>query len=348
MFNRTRPSRAAAAVLVLTATSVLAACGSGDEEGTGATQPVATDAAATTEGASDDTPAADLEVALVVGSTSDDFYAAIECGAKTRAEELGVELIIQGPNQFDATLQIPIVNGIAAREPDAIIIAPNDDTALFEPLQAMDEAGTEVVLVDTTLADASIAAGHIGSDYVTYGVQGADELVAASGESGKFLAIFAPPGVSTNDQGREGFTEAMSAYPGVEVLGFEISDGAAGASAAIVAATLAAHPDLTGVFTYNGGDAQGVVTALREAGRFEDVAFVSGDAQPFQVEQLAEGAVAALIVQQANTMGVQAVDYAVAAINGEDVPDETAIETLVARADNLEDPDVADNLYAGC
>ena len=330
-----RAPRAGAAAAVLAVTSILAACSSGGDS--------------TTEPAESGEDSAErLSIALVVGSTSDDFYSAIECGAKTRAEELGIDFQAQGPNQWDATLQIPIVNGIAANDPDAVIIAPNDDTALFGPLKEITDAGGQVVLVDTSLADTSIAAAHIGSDYVTYGAQGADELVAAPGEEGKFLAIFAAPGVSTNDQGRDGFTEAMAAYPGVEVLEFEFSDGSAGASAAIVAATLAAHPDLTGVFTYNGGDAQGVVTALREAGRTQDVAFVSGDAQPFQVEQLKEGAVAALVVQQARRMGERAVDYAVAAINGEEVPAETAIETVVARLDNLEEPDVADNLYAGC
>jgi len=325
-----------AAVAVLAVTSLLAACSTGGDD-----SPADPDEPG--EGSADG-----LSIALVVGSTSDDFYSAIECGAKTRAEELGIDFQAQGPNQWDATLQIPIVNGIAANNPDAVIIAPNDDTALFGPLKEITDAGGQVVLVDTSLADPSIAAGHIGSDYVTYGAQGAQELVAATGEEGKFLAIFAPPGVSTNDQGREGFTEAMAAYPDIEVLEFEFSDGSAGASAAIVAATLAAHPDLTGVFTYNGGDAQGVVTALREAGRTQDVAFVSGDAQPFQVEQLKEGTVAALIVQQARRMGERAVDYAVAAINGEDVPAETAIETVVARLDNLQEPDVAENLYAGC
>lgn len=321
---------AAAAVAVLAMTAGLAACG---EES-------ANEAGATGESGSN--------VALIVGNTSDDFYSAIACGAKQKAEELGVELEVQGPNQWDAPQQISIVNGVAARKPDALIIAPTDDTALFGPLQSVTKAGTELVLVDTTLADASIAEGHVGSDYVTYGVQGAQELVEATGGKGKFLGIFAPPGVSTNDLGREGFTSEMAKHPEIEVLPFEFSDGSAGASATIVSATLAAHPELTGVFTYNGGDAQGVVTALREAGRADDVAFVSGDAQPYQVEQLEQGAVDALIVQQAREMGAQALEFAVDAINGEDVPDETAIETVVATKENLDDPEVANALYEGC
>lgn len=161
------------------------------------------------------------------------------------------------------------------------------------------------------------------------------------------LGIFAPPGVSTNDQGRKGFKAELDKHPDIKLLGFEYSNGAPGKSATIVSASLAAHPDLRGVITYNGGDAQGVVTGLRQAGD-KDIEFVSGDAQPFQVEQLQSGAVSALVVQQARRMGEQSVQDAVDAIAGKDVVDENAIETIVATKDNLDEPDVADNLYKGC
>lgn len=292
--------------------------------------------------------AAGAEVTLILGTLGDDFYKAIECGATQRAEELGVELDVQAPTAFDASLQIPIVNAVAATEPDALIISVNDDTALFEPLKAVVDAGSELVLVDTNLADPSIAAGHIGSDYILYGQQGAQEIARLVGDKGKVLGIFSPPGVSTNDLGREGFLAEMEEHPDIEVLEFEFSSGEAGRSAEIVSAVLAANPDLAGVFTFNGGDAPGVVTALTEADATEQVSFVSGDAQPFQVEQLEAGQVQALVIQQARTMGVTAIDYAVAAINGEEVPAETALPTVVGTVDNLEEPDVADNLYQGC
>lgn len=325
-----RSSIALIAALML----VAASCGSNDTDDSTTTLPPEV-----AEGA---------DVTLVLGTLGDDFYKAIECGAKLQAEEMGVNLDIQAPTAFDASLQIPIVNAIAATNPDAVIIAPNDDTALFEPLKSMVDAGSKVVLVDTTLADASIAAGHIGSDYVLYGKQGAEEIARLVGDEGKVLGIFAPPGVSTNDLGREGFTAEMENHPGVEVLEFEFSSGEAGKSAEIVSAILAANPDLVGVFTFNGGDAPGVVTALEEADAAEQVSFVSGDAQPFQVEQLTAGDVQALVIQQARTMGILAVEQAVDAIEGVDVPAETALPTIVGTVDNLDESDVADNLYKGC
>ncbi len=339
--------------LIVAALVVAGSCGSDDSDdsaGSDSTEPAAVSTPAGTDGeaASGGATGEGLNMTLVLGTLGDDFYKAIECGAKLESEANGVNLEIQAPTAFDASLQIPIVNAVAATEPDAVIIAPNDSGALFEPLKAVVDAGSELVLVDTNLEDTTLAAGHIGSDYVLYGEQGAQELAKLIGETGKVLAIFAPPGVSTNDLGREGFTAAMEAYPDVEVLEFEFSSGEAGRSAEIVSAVLASDPDLAGVFTFNGGDAPGVVTALTEADAAETVRFVSGDAQPFQVEMLRAGEVQALIVQQARTMGTLSIQYAIDAINGVDVPAETALPTVVATVDNLEEPDVADNLYQGC
>lgn len=317
----------------------MAACGGSSDSG-------GTTAAAS--GSAGTKSAKGASMTLILGTSSDDFYKAIECGAKQEAGKQGVKLDVQGPAQFDPALQVPIVNAAAAAKPDAIIIAPTDDTALFPPLKSAADAGTKLVFVDTTLKDASIAAGHIGSDYVLYGTQGAQQVAKLVGDKGTVLGIFSPPGVSTNDLGRQGFSAEMKKHPGIKVLPFEYSSGAPGKSAAIVAASLAAHPDLAGVFTFNGGDSQGVVTALREARAADKVSFVSGDAQPFQVEQLQSGLVKALVIQQARTMGITAVQYAIKAIAGESVPAETALPTVVGDTSNLTDPSVADNLYKGC
>lgn len=287
-------------------------------------------------------------ISLVLGVNGDDFYKAIECGAKIAANEAGAKLTVQAGASWDAAVQVPIVNAVTATNPDAIIIAPNDDTALFPPLKAAVDGGAKLILVDTNLKDASIASGHIGSDYVQYGQQGAAELAKLVGDKGTVLGIFAPPGVSTNDQGRQGFTEEMKKHPNIKVLPFQFSAGEAGKSAAIVAATLAANKDLAGVFTFNGGDAQGIVTALREANAADKVSFVSGDAQPFQVEQLKAGQVKTLVIQQARQMGKLAVEYALNAIAGNKNPVETALPTVVGNMTNITTAEVADNLYKGC
>ena len=175
--------------------AIAAGCGSDDSENSSSTEPAIGSLPAGTDGVdtTDEASGKGLDMTLVLGTLGDDFYKAIECGAKLEAEATGVNLDIQAPTAFDASLQIPIVNAIAATDPDAVIIAPNDSDALFEPLKSIVDAGSELVLVDTNLSDTTLAAGHIGSDYLLYGEQGAQEIAKLIGETGKVLAIFAPP-----------------------------------------------------------------------------------------------------------------------------------------------------------
>jgi ribose transport system substrate-binding protein len=50
---------------------------------------------------------------LVVGTKSDDFYVTLECGAEAEAKALGVNLTVNGPADFSASEQAPILNADA-------------------------------------------------------------------------------------------------------------------------------------------------------------------------------------------------------------------------------------------
>ncbi|MGF1663591.1 MAG: substrate-binding domain-containing protein, partial [Kineosporiaceae bacterium] len=153
---RTRTARGAAAVAGVLALSLTAvACGGDEAEPADDTAGPADD---TGSGESPDDGAAaggDYEVAFVQGVAGDEFYITMQCGIEAAAEDLGVTVTTQGPQEFDPTLQTPIVDSVVASAPDALLIAPTDITAMRRPIQAAIDAGIEVVLVDTTLEDTS-------------------------------------------------------------------------------------------------------------------------------------------------------------------------------------------------
>ena len=62
-------------------------------------------------------------------------------GAELAAEGLGVELMFQGAPDFNPTLQVPVLNSVIAKKPDAILIAPTDKQQLISPLKAAHDAG---------------------------------------------------------------------------------------------------------------------------------------------------------------------------------------------------------------
>jgi ribose transport system substrate-binding protein len=318
--------RASSTLLALVALLAVASCGDDNASGGGSGK----------------------KVALIVGTESDAFYKAMECGAKTEARKLGVVIDLQGPKAFDASLQTPIVNSIAARRPDAILIAPTDSKALYPPLRQAHDAGSKIVTVDTQLENEDIVEASVRSDFVEAGVRGAQELDKLLHGKGKILLISSPPGVTTSDLSRKGFTEELKKHPGLQLVATQFSNGEPGKSASITSATLARHPDLAGIFTFNGGDAEGVVTALREAGKTKSVAFISGDAQPFQVQELRKGEVKALIVHKPYEIGAEGVRQALAALGGKPVRKVTQTSLVMATRENLDDPEVAKYLYKPC
>jgi ribose transport system substrate-binding protein len=288
-----------------------------------------------------------LDIVLIQGVAGDEFYITMDCGARAAAAELGVNYTVQGPNEFDPTEQIPIVEAVTAQQPDAILIAPTERTALAGPLQAAQDAGITVVLVDTIVDDPNIGISRIATDNVEGGRVAGEALVELIGGEGTVFVNTTQPGVSTVEERVQGFEEVIEGEAGIEYLGAEFNNDDATRAAEITSAVLAANPDLAGIFATNLFSAEGAATALREAGAEEQVSLVGFDASPGQVGQLEEGLVQALVAQNPREIGFQGVQTAVASLRGEPFEEQITTPLTVVTQDNLDDPEVRDTLYLG-
>jgi len=160
------------------------------------------------------------------------------------------------------------------------------------------------------------------------------------------MVINVNPGISTTDQRQQGFEEAIAEYENIEYLGTEFSENEPARAAEIVAATLAAEPDLNGIFGTNLFSAEGSATGVRNAGpEGQDIRIVGFDAGPAQIDQLEQGQVQALIVQKPLEIGRMGVEQAVAALNGEQAEAEITTDFVTATQDNLTDDDIEPFLY---
>ena len=256
------------------------------------------------------------KLTLIAGVKGDEFYITMNCGAKAEAQAKGATLDFQGPDQFDASLQTPIVNAVQAKKPDAVLIAPTDTKALYAPIKQLADNGSKVVLVDTTLEQPAVAVSQIASNNTAGGEQAAKTLLQLTGGKGKYLVINVKPGISTTDQRGAGFEKVIKSTSGATYLGQQYNNDDPAKAAQIVTATLAKNPDLTGIFATNLFGAEGAATGLRQAGKLGKVKIVGFDAGPKQVQDLKDGVVQALIAQQPATIGKDGVDQAINALQG--------------------------------
>jgi ribose transport system substrate-binding protein len=312
-----RAGRAAVALVAALALGV-AACGDDEEESGG--------------GAGGEQKS--YNMTLLAGVKGDEFYITMNCGAQEEAEKQGVTLDFQGPDQFDASLQTPIANAIAAKKPDALLVAPTDTKAMYAPIKAVADGGSKVVLVDTTLEQADFAVSQIASDNEGGGREAAKALAEQIGGAGKVFVNNVKPGISTTDARAKGFEEEAQKL-GLEFVGVEYNDDRPDKAASIVKAQLAKHPDLKGIFATNLFGAEGSAAGLREAGKQDTVKIVGFDAGPKQVKDLEEGLIQALVAQKPADIGAQGVQQAVAALNDEQTKPQIATGSVILTKDNL-------------
>ncbi len=226
-------------------------------------------------------------IALIPGLTTDAFYITMRKGAEAAAKAVGAELVFQGAPDFNPVTQVPVLDAVIAKKPDAILIAPTDKTQLVQPLKKAADAGIPVITVDTFIGtgqyqtgagDADFPISYVASDNVLGGAMAARALATAIGEKGKVYVSNVKPGISTTDQREQGFKDEMAKYPGITVLETQFNDNDANKAASQLQAVYARNSDLAGVFGANLFSALGAANGVQQAGQTGNVKVVAFDA----------------------------------------------------------------------
>lgn len=295
-----------------------------------------------------------FNITLVPGLTTDAFYITMHRGAKAAADALGVNLGFQGASEWNVTLQVPVLDAVIARKPDAILIAPTDKVQLVQPLKKAADAGIPVITVDTFIGsgvyqtgagDADFPLTYIASDNVLGGRMAARALAKAIGDKGKVYVSNVKPGVSTTDQREEGFKDEMKSHSGIEVMETQFNDDDANKAASQVQAVLARNPDLAGIFGANLFSASGSANGVKQAGKVGAIKIAAFDAPTSVVDELKNDTFTVVIAQHPAEIGYFGVVSAYAHLTKQSIPTQIGTGFTVMTKENIDDPDVKKFLY---
>lgn len=294
-------------------------------------------------------------IALVPGLTTDAFYITMRKGAQAAADALGVNLVFQGAPDFNPVTQVPVLDAVIARKPDAILIAPTDKTQLVEPLRKANDAGIPVITVDTFIGtgtyqtgagDADFPLAYVASDNILGGEIAARALAKSIGDKGKVYVSNVKPGISTTDQREEGFKKEMASHPNITVLDTQYNDDDANKAASQLQSVFARNPDLMGVFGANLFSALGAANGVQQAGQTGKVKVVAFDAPTSIVDNINSGLVDLAIAQHPAEIGYYGVMSAYAHLTGQSIPTLIGTGFTVIDKSNVADPEVARFIYS--
>ena len=211
----------------------------------------------------------------------DDSYVGLEAGAK----DFGVDLVWDGPTEASATEQAKIAEDYLAQDVDAILICPNDATALETTMQKVKDAGVIAMNWDSNFNNQLVDYDIISVDTVSYG-------------KGDYAILTSTLDVADHNQWIEAGTKYLEEkYPDMNL----ISDPVATGEDQQVAYTktlelMNTYPELSGIVGISSVNAPGAAQAVREQGKQDSIQVV-GTSLPSQVgDYLEDGAVDASVL----------------------------------------------------
>lgn len=286
--------------------------------------------------------AADPTIALILGVKGSPFDDALACGALDAAKTLGLHIDLFAPDHFTGESQAPVVDAVTARKPTITIISPADANGVTRPLRQMADRGTKIITVDTVVGDPSFVASEVITSNIEGGKTAAAAMIEAIGGKGPVLVITNPPGSVAQDERAKGFEEGLKSASGVTYLGPQYQNDDPQKAAEIVTSTLAAHPDLAGIFSTNDQGAIGAITGLRQAGAIGRVKLVAYDSAAAEVNAFKNKQISVLIAQDPKREGEMSVEIAKKVLDGQPVEKQRLAETVpvmsgdTAKADRYE------------
>ncbi|MDO5657708.1 MAG: ABC transporter substrate-binding protein [Paracoccus sp. (in: a-proteobacteria)] len=288
--------------------------------------------------------AQDQSVALISKGFQHQFWQAVKAGADRAAEEFGVTVTFEGPdNESQVDRQIDMLAAALARNPTAIGFAALDSQAAIPLLRQAQDANIPVVAFDSGV-DSDIPVATAATDNVAAAALAADHMAELIGGSGKVALVVHDQTSRTGVDRRDGFVNRMAeAHPEIEIVSVEYGGGDHLRSTEITKAILQANPDLDGMFGANEGSAIGIVNGVREMGA--EIVIVGYDSGKAQTDAIREGLMAGAITQNPVGIGYETVRAALAAANGETVEPQIDTGFYWYDADNIDDEEIAAVLY---
>lgn len=287
----------------------------------------------------------EMYIPLVSKGFQHQFWQAVKSGAEQAADELGVRITFEGPdNETMVDRQIDMLAAALANKPAAIGFAALDSQAAIPLLRQANEAGIPIIAFDSGV-DSDIPLSTATTDNLAAAALAADKMAEKIGGKGKVAVVAHDQTSRTGIDRRDGFVNRIAEkYPDIEVVTIQYGQGDHLKSTEVTKAILTANPDLNGIFGTNEGSAIGVVNGVQELGT-KDLVIIGYDSGKAQKDAIKSGLMAGAITQNPVGIGYETVKAAVAAVKGEDVSKLIDTGFFYYDASNIDDPKIAAVLY---
>jgi fructose transport system substrate-binding protein len=265
-------------------------------------------------------------VTLIVKTTTNPYFVAMEDAAKEDASKAGVSLTLAaGKKDGDATTQIQAIEDSISRGDKGILITPTDSTvnsAIAKARKAgiyviaLDMAPDPANAVDITYATDNFAAGEAIGKWAAAQLDGKPATIGlvdlfsnqvASVDYDRDQGFLTGMGIPTKDKTKNGDEDKTGTYTGGKggtytTAGNQASNGDQSDGRTAMETLLSKSPNINVVYAINEPAAYGAYQALKAAGKEKSTILVAIDGGCTGVKQVGQGIIGATSQQYPSKM----------------------------------------------
>lgn len=250
---------------------------------------------------------------LVIGvsllNLSNEYIVMLNEAIESRAEELGVKLIVNDA-QRSADRQVRQVENFILQKVDAIILNPCEREASSPAVDRAKEAGIPIINVNSEtrceptafVGSSDIESARLAMDYIARRLDGQGRVLMMQGFLGQTAQI----------QRDQGAREVLQEHPGLQLLADQTAEWDRAKAITLMENWIQSFGDrIDAVFAQNDEMAMGAVIALEQANMKDRVVVVGVDAIADALQAIKAGRLDATVFQDAQAQGRRAVETAV-------------------------------------
>lgn len=278
-------------------------------------------------------------IALITKSSESNFWKTVFAGARAAANEYSVEVFCESPKEEDDyDTQNRLIESAFEEGYDALILSACDYEKTAPSVLKVLDAGMTVVTIDSPVhVDKELT--QISTDNLEAGRAAARAMLARM--EGKTIVAGIVNFEERSGNGtlrQQGFLQEAKTL-GITVADIRYSFSNAQSPMEETAQMLEEHPEMNAIVTLNEWTTIGVGAALRQGDMARDITVIGFDTNIQSIEDLEDGVIDSLIVQNPFAMGYLGVSKAIEQLQKHTLPEIIDTSTQVITKENMYNPE---------
>lgn len=275
------------------------------------------------------------KVAVVISTMNNPWFVVLGESAAERARELGYEAQIFD-SQNDPAKEAEHFENIVAMGYRAILFNPTDADGSVLNVKRAKEAGIPTFCMDREINSRDAATTQLLSDNFTGCVKLGQYFVKQMNKEGNYVEILGLVGDNNTWNRSNGFHSVVDEFPGLEMVAQQSADFDRNKAMDVMETIMQANPSINAVFCGNDAMAMGAYQAVLAAGKADQVKVFGFDGADDAVRGVAEGKIAATVMQFPILMARTSADFANEYIKGKrDFKTKTPVEVVLITPENV-------------